>query len=210
MGSIHNELRSSALQQAIRDAVGGSMEVEIERIGETLTPVLDIWSQPEWVQLRGVRPFAIGGVVLAANVAGIARFQISNPAGSQVIAVIERVSVVEFTGPGPTGYVLTDSGAFIAGGLAPLSATDTRYPIAAGGGSRPTITQQTVDNAAGANSGIFLDHIVAATNVVTPFGTALPFVLTPGNWLQVQSQTVNHGSRFQCRGYERLAFPGEL
>lgn len=209
MGNVHNELRASALQQAIRDAVGGNMEVEIERIGETITPVLDIWTLPEWFQLRSCKRFAIGGVPLAANVAGIARFQVSNPAGSGVITVIEELSVMEQTAT--AAYIVTDSGAFIAGGLAPLSALDTRYAIAAGGGSRPTVTLQTVDNTAAANSGIFVDENEAITGgAPARFLTCVPFVLTPGNWIQIQSTSVNHQARFQCRGYERLAFPGEL
>lgn len=211
MGSIHNELRSSALQQAIRDAVGGNMEVDIERVGETLTPVLDIWTLPEWFQLRACKRFAIGNVPLAANPAGIARFQLSLPAECGMISVIEEISLIEQTAAGTTAYVLTDSGAFIASGLAPLSALDSRWPIAGGGGSRPTVTQQTVDNTAAAVSGIIIDEIEAQLGTSPArFFAGVPFVLTPGSWIQVQSSTVNHQARFQARGYERTAFPGEL
>lgn len=190
------------------------MDVEIERIGETLTPVLDIWSQPEWFQLRSVKRFSIS-VPLAANVAGIARFQLFNPntplGGTPVIVVIDYLSLIEFTG-GPTMFSVTDTGAFIAGGLAPLSALDTRYPFNGGGTARPSVTLQTVDNTAAAASGVILDSIEVTTTSATPnkFEASLPFVLTPSNYIQVQSSTVNHQCRFIARGYERTAFAGEL
>lgn len=208
MGSIHNELRSAVLQQAIRDAVGGGMEVEIERIGETITPILDLWSQPEWFQLRGVRRWSTS-VVLAANVAGISRFQLRVPAGTGVIAVVEELNIIEATAA--TNYSLTDTGALIAAGEAPCTALDSRWQIAAGGGSRPTVILQTVDNTAAGLSGILLDTIAVPLGSGNPsFKAGLPFVLTPGNYIQIQSTNVNHACRFQARGYERLAFPGEL
>lgn len=208
MGQVHNELHVASLQLGIRRAVGGDMEVEIERVGETLTPVLDLWTQPDWFFLRNVRRFAIS-VPLAANVAGIARFQISVPATARVITVIEELSVIENTAA--TEYAITDTGAFIAGGLAPCSALDSRWQIAPGGGSRPTQTLQTVDNTAAAQSGIIVDRISVPTNTYgLSFRAGVPFTLSPGNYIQVQSNTVNHQCRFQVRGYERTAFPGEL
>lgn len=185
------------------------MSVEIERLGETVTPVIDVWNRPEWAFLRQERLVAIGMVPLAANVAGISRFQISNPAGSGVIVVITAMAVLEQTATAT--YFLTDSGAFIAGGLAPLSTADLRWPLMASGVARATVALQTVDNTAGAASGIILDGTTATLNVITPsFQTVLPVILPPGTWIQAQSSTVNHAARFSVRGYERLAFRGEF
>jgi len=49
VGQLHNEFRAGSLQRAITEALGvAGHDVAIERVGETLTPVFDVWSQPEW------------------------------------------------------------------------------------------------------------------------------------------------------------------
>lgn len=210
MASIFNELRRAGeLQSALKSAVGMTdQEPGLIRADESLHSVIDLWSRPEWFFLRREKLFSIRAT-LAANVAGIARFQISNPVNSGIITVVTELQVIEQTAL--ASYILTDSGAFIAGGLAPLSARDSRWDIAAGGGSRPTVTLQTVDNTAAAASGIIIDSIIAQLNQSpSRFSCGLPFVLTPGVWLQVQSGTVNHQATFIASGYERNAFPGEL
>lgn len=209
MGSLHNELRRAVnIQRAIRNFLGIEEETGLERLNESLTAVLDIFERPEIQFLRQVKLWAIGGVPLAPNAAGIARFQLSNPANSGGISVVLGLGVIEQTA-GVVFDILTDTGAFIAGGLAPMSARDTRWPIAAGGGSRPTFTLQTVDNTAAANSGIFLDEIATPVNDQR-FFSVLPFVLHPGNYIQSQSSSLNHQKRYQAWGFEYIAQDGEL
>lgn len=55
MGHVHNALdRATELVRGFRRAVGlTGPEGGVERFGETLTPVMDIWSQPIWATLRG-------------------------------------------------------------------------------------------------------------------------------------------------------------
>lgn len=210
MAATFNEMRrAGTIQAALKNALGMTdQEPGLIRVSESLVAVKDLWSRPEWAFLRQEKLFAIRATV-AANVAGISRFQLSNPAGSNIIAVIDELDVTEQTAL--ASYILTDNGAFIAGGLAPLSARDTRWDIAVGGGSRPTNTLQTVDNAAAATSGIVLDSIVVPlNNPPARFFCGVPFILTPGQWIQVQSGTVNHQATFTARGYERVAFPGEI
>lgn len=55
MGHVHNSLdRATDLTRGIRRAVGMvGPDGGVERLGETLTPIMDVWSRPEWNALRG-------------------------------------------------------------------------------------------------------------------------------------------------------------
>jgi hypothetical protein len=50
MARGHNELHGAgAIQRALVESVGSAgYDVAVERLGETLTPIIDLWSQPEW------------------------------------------------------------------------------------------------------------------------------------------------------------------
>lgn len=83
----HNQLRQfTELVNAYARALG---EREIpwgmERGGETLTPVIDLWSRPEWAYLRGENKFwaqATAGAIAAER----SILALRNPVGSGVLA----------------------------------------------------------------------------------------------------------------------------
>lgn len=89
---LHNGLhRFNTVQAAYAHAVG---EVDvadfsgIERAGETLTPVIDLWSRPEWAYLREERLWWIlDDVSAVAAERGILALQ--NPVASNTIAVVQ-------------------------------------------------------------------------------------------------------------------------
>jgi hypothetical protein len=69
MAGIHNELkRATDLLRGFRRAVGIVDAGGVERLGETLTPVLDVWARPECSILRGEEMWA--GSITAGPVAG--------------------------------------------------------------------------------------------------------------------------------------------
>lgn len=93
MGQIHNELlRAHEIRAGIRDALEISEgDINVERLGETLTPILDIWSQPEWSFNRNEIRFSVRPGTAAAGGAGLFGFiQFFNPVGSNRIYVIEK------------------------------------------------------------------------------------------------------------------------
>lgn len=71
MGQQHNELHGAGtIQRAVVEAVGGAgHELGLERLGETLQPIIDIWSRPEWSILRQEH-LGLGETEVAAGGAG--------------------------------------------------------------------------------------------------------------------------------------------
>lgn len=54
MGSLHNELLKSILGPGLKAALGDDThDSALERWGETLQPVIDLWSKLEWERLTG-------------------------------------------------------------------------------------------------------------------------------------------------------------
>jgi hypothetical protein len=97
VGLLHNELKSSPLARAIKKILAVSdSEGGLERFGETLTPVLDMWSLPEFEVPRGERGFSqsVNSPAVAARFSCIA---LTNPVGSQMLGV---VNLVRNTGAG--------------------------------------------------------------------------------------------------------------
>lgn len=94
MAVLHNQLnRVTELLRGFRRAVGlvDADQEGVSRLGETLTPVLDIWSLPEHAILRE-ELLGWGQAAAAAGGAGTrSQIQLRNPTGSNRIAVLERV-----------------------------------------------------------------------------------------------------------------------
>ncbi len=56
MGAVHNELPASTLGKAIRAVLGVKEgDKTIERFGETLTPIIDLWGRPDFAKVREER-----------------------------------------------------------------------------------------------------------------------------------------------------------
>ncbi|MGH8566961.1 MAG: hypothetical protein ACREXU_02840 [Gammaproteobacteria bacterium] len=63
MAQLHNELhRAGRIQEAFKLILGvEESDSGVERFSETLQPILDIWSRPEWAALRGERRLLAAG-----------------------------------------------------------------------------------------------------------------------------------------------------
>lgn len=184
MPHVHNALHSfTALQSAYRVAVQEADPgfTGIERAGETLTPTLDLWSQPEWALPRGEVMFARGAAV-AAVPGRFSGIELVNPVGSRHLARVDRVriaSVAPWLG-GPA-FLVTDSG----GALGTTVTTqgiprDTRYAQL---GAVSVCTVVTGDYAGGAS----LEQVLLnAGEEITE-----PYVIAPGTKLWLISTVVN-------------------
>lgn len=210
---IHNQLSHGAeLQNGIATAVGLSRELEgVVRLGETLEPNIDPWSQPEWAFLRGER---LGATKLfaAAVAAEFGIIGIGNPAGSGNIVVVEDVSIgagvaaitaqLEVVAHSViTGTVVTTTGM--------ASGRDRRW------GSTAGRTFQVSGTDISNSFGIPLEQQVA---VIVPaagaqwnrFTVGVPCILRPGDDLIIVGQTVNISLAGNMKWRERKAFTAEL
>lgn len=110
MGQLHNELHrgqySAALTRALDEMRGSA---GLERFGETLTPVIDLWSKPEWAHLRNERLGAVSRAVTAGGAGTTAGVALANPSTSQNIVVVEGVSAGSGGGDSVALYMAADS-----------------------------------------------------------------------------------------------------
>ena len=90
MGQQHNELnRAVEIDHAVRVIVSETdSESKVERFSETLTPILDIWSRPEWAFLRNEVLFSVGPQTSAAVAAQSSFVQLFNPVTSTRIVLV--------------------------------------------------------------------------------------------------------------------------
>lgn len=131
MPHVHNALHHFTKEQAaFRKIVreGDEGFTGIERAGETVTPVVNLWDRPEWAALRGETPWSLFHAQ-AAVAAEFGFVGLRNPASSGGIAVVERIRVWSATAAvsslirqGPT--LATD-----IDGLEDLAPRDTRLPL---------------------------------------------------------------------------------
>lgn len=210
MGQQHNELRRGALSAAFTRAVGDMRgSGGIERYGETLTPVLDLWSLPEWLFLRGERGYAfpVVGPAVAAEFGAAA---VVNPAGSGFLLVVEKLTVDAGAFAGSSVLnVEVNTEAIIAATLGTVSGfnvLDTRWFAATGTfgagvarvGSDPGVI------------GLPLESARVPAGNMPESKVALPYTLHPGFGLVARFGTVNTAFLANFRVRERRAFPSEL
>ena len=201
MAEEHNAIKyGSIISNAASIAAGGGYgDVGVSRLGETLQPVIDLWRRPEWALLRGERLWAVN----PSNVATAAEFTqvgVRNPAGSGLIVVVTDFN----TSHAATNQILE---MFIGASVAVDStstpnARDTRLPILTG---VRTVSLATSGAARlGSRLATFNDAAITFN-----FWT-VNVVLSPGFDLYFGPDTVNQAVSVSIRGYERVAFPGEL
>lgn len=204
MADLHNGLKEyTSLLRGVARAVGeqaGAQDFQgIERLGETLTPVLDIWGQPEWSLLRGQIQFArrMNSPAVAARFSGL---ELVNPTGSNKLVVVEAI----FTGATAQDVDFqTDTGGAL-GATATFRgvATDTRYPQL---GESSMCTLVSGDFAAGAS---LTQYRTNATTPAQPLFTG-KFVLAPGTKLWLLGTTVNTALSASLRWSERTLLTNE-
>jgi hypothetical protein len=152
---------------------------------------------------RGEIPFAWGAAVAAAGALQYSYGFVSNPVGSQSIAVIERITV---SGATLGMNVVTGwSSVFIGGGA--FVSTDGR----AIQGSPPGLQGGTSSAAALLATSMILQYCpVSGTAEEIIAGPPCGVVLIPGQTWMVQGVTANQGFDVNVSGYSRIAEPGEL
>jgi hypothetical protein len=204
--TIHNQLSHSAeLQNGIAIAVGlPSTQDGVIRLGETLDPTIDVWSQPEWAYLRGER-LGAGRGFAAAVAAEFSIVALGNAAGSGNIVVVDKVSAEPSGNLVLSLEVVADS--IIAATLSAAaffgSGRDRRFGSTAG----RTFLRSGTDP--GSTFGVQLEHQVGATTLFANF-TCPPIVLKPGDDLIVIGQSVNLSLDVNFSWRERKAWSGEL
>lgn len=206
MPHVHNALHhATSLQDAFRKALGeGDAAFNgIERAGETLTPVIDIWSLGEWAALRGEVLWTLThdqpAVAAEQGFVGV-----RNPADSGVIVVI--LGIRADTGATLARAVLNHGviSATDVDGSEDIAPRDTRFPLT---GVGPMVKIHGAGAAAIGNSA--LDQIVIPANDSREF-EPVPRIITPGFELRVYNNTVNVQISVTMWGYMRRALPGEL
>lgn len=184
--------------------VAGDADVAIERLGETLTPVLDPWGSPERLYLLG-EWLCAGRADVGAGGAGFRSLIIlENPANSRYIATVDQVYV-----QGSAGAVMFLAWLFDlqlgaeGGGTAFLDSRRQRNT------NIDTVLQLRVRNNAAdtANQRLIRDLANAAG---TPVWSPTRIILRPGSavYLKPGADNVAISGGFEWR--ERAALPGEL
>lgn len=208
MASVHNQLSRGPWTAAIKAALGVSRsDGGIERFGETLQPVFDLWSRPEWRLLRGEYIWGFARSVVAV-VGEFSFVGIRVPAGlEQVLCTVEGINCssgdgarlflryhgnltaadVDNTGV-PTGSDARD-GTFVTAGGA-VNWLDGTGVVLGGGFAGPASQR------------------VALANVEVGFPD--PVVLDAGHEIRIYNTTANSELRCSMWGTYRGAFRGEL
>lgn len=212
MGSVHNELRRGNLSAALTRALGVQKGDEgIERFGETMQPVIDLWSQPEFSFLRHelLMTVQFGNVAVAGEFSAVA---LVNPVASNCLAVVEMVDYRTPTASGGVTLRLASAAAVAATLTFTGKGTSRDFrsfasPVALGaGGGR---IEYYIGSDPAAIGGILEDGNTPNTSDYRNFQTP-PYILAPGQALVVQCGTVNNIILANARWRERAALPGEL
>lgn len=213
---LHNAITRGNWADALKRALGVTKsEGGLERYGETLTPTIDLWSLPEWAQLRDEQLWAFNQTVgpVAAEQAGVA---VVNPAGSNRIVVVTAGASGVSTAGGQvavsltTEAVVTASYALFAGGGLSMPIRDVRNSQVATA-LRMALPQFWTGTTAGAliTFNLRTDLTRHPVNDLQKW-TSLPVVLTPGFALIAESVTNNDTVTVTMAGTVRHALLGEL
>lgn len=211
MGQLHNELRRGIWSDALKRFLGVSKnEGGLERFGETLTPVLDLWSPdlPETAYLRNETLWAtfLNASALAGEFSTVA---VSVGASSRFVLVVEKVLA---RGGGSFANLELPLRSTVAATLA-LSANGPFCRDNRVGNQLSAAPQATMVELWSGTDAATLNSIMEAvgTNATTfsPF-TSPPWIVRPGTALVVQGDTVNSSLQTQWAGRVRQAMPGEL
>lgn len=209
MAQLHNAIKyGTAILRGYSRAIGlDEGEEGAIRLGETITPVLDLWRLPEWAYLRADRLMG-GAFDVTSIVTEVPSALLYNPAASQLLGVVTRIMFQNITVATtfllafvraaviPAGFVVNNSG--------PLDTRDAQLIAAAG-----SVLQVAQDSeVAGTTGGINFDTISAV--IGQRHEDTQPIVLAPGTGLLLtgQANAVNT-IRGSFRWRERAFFPGE-
>ena len=197
MGDVQNELRRAGrITTAYLNALGMTEGI-VDRLGDTLIPTMDVWSQPDWNFLRGDHMYAREAAATAVA-ARFSQVQLVMPSTATALAVVRKIVRtggtlrIQLSGGPVTGVVQN-----LKRGLP----TDSRSPRLGGETSQLEVNE--VDAAAGLNlPQWFLQN---ANGEEIP-----PFVVGPGSNLFISELTANTAMGVVVFWTERTFFPSEL
>ena len=205
MGSLHNELKRGPWGSAISGVVGLSRDASgLERLGETLTPIIDIWSpaRPDWaIERREQLVFLHGFQAAVAGELSCIVFDASVDANT--ILIIDRLLVT-------AAAVLIGIDARPAGATESTNKDFMDHRVRAGSAAnrRPRSRVWTDSNAATAVTGPLLRYNAPGAAITGDLPG--PFVLIGDNLsLIVEHQTVNTAIHVTAIGRERQLLPAE-
>lgn len=207
----HNQLREATALIASLGRAMGERDGDwsgIERAGETLQPIIDLWSLPEWAALRGETLWSVlfsqGKVAAEKGLVAVV-----NSSTSGCIAVVDGLYVRTTDAAGAFNWFIATEAAVLAqedagGGI---NVRDRRMATLAGGW---LIGQLRVSR--GGSAGIAANILGNyATSTIYPLVVPLaPVVLRPGEAFCVEHGTVNLDILAGFSGRLRRAVAGEL
>ena len=205
MAHVHNAIhRYASLLQGIKRAVGLDADADgTDRLGESLTPVMDVFGRPEWEYLIGTFRVMESAELAAPGVGLINKIQCFNPAASGSMVVVSEVWASVAT----TATLRLRVGGTALTTLRQLQCLDTRA-FTGGAPNVPRSAKAVLATNQDANSyDTNIAFIVALANTMVSLRPMQ--VLSPGFGLQVQADP-NVGLTVAFLGWERQLLPGEL
>jgi len=202
VGQVHNQLQQAGqLLGGIKAALGATdSEGGIERYGETLQPIVNIWDRPEWALLRGEILFSrqVTSPALAARNSVV---ELVNPSTSRKIAVVRLIQLVQATGS--VDFALDTGGSIAANPVTNRGvAMDMRFRQL---GETSQCTIVTGDTAAGVTVNNQWRLREARIDSI-PLG----WVIRPGTKLFMATFGQLESMQLNLHFSERVPFPGEL
>lgn len=206
--TTHNAIKYAGLLQRAAGIAAGMAgeEAGLERLGETLSPNIDLWSQPEWAFLRGERLGAVRRNVplVAAQIAAVA---LCNPLTNKTLIVkVLAASALSSAGAQLSLNMLTDAAA--AGVMSASQQGFLRdrrgYP---GGVAQTLIRYGNYDPALPPTQQEIEVQQKAALDTAPLF--AFPIILPPGQAVSIASSIVAQAIYVNWVWTERVMLPGE-
>lgn len=204
---VHNQLNRDVWTKAIKAALGHSKsEGGIERFGETLTPIIDLWEMPEWAFLRNDQPWStfLFQTLIAAEFSTVG---VSVPAASNFVLVVEKIRA---RSSAASIFLQMPLRSTIAATLTQQTnafARDNRF--VAQGQAAPTGPVETWAGSDAAPLNSNMDEVIASATTYQDF-LSPPWIVRPGTGLVVQGATVNVAVGAIFVGRVHQGFPGEL
>lgn len=211
MADIHNALTRGPWSYALKAIVGASKaDGGIERYGETLQPLIDLWSEPEWAYLREDSLFCVDTIQIAV-VAENSIIAILNPSQSGALIVLERIKARGFAALTRLELRYATEAQIVAT-LADLGAPlgrDSRNSIAGGISIRQVRAARIFTGSDAAFGGVSQDALISVSaNDFQEF--IAPWVIRPGTAMAVVNQSINTTLELVYAGHVYQAQPGEL
>lgn len=191
-GLHHNTQLLTAAARAMGEVSGAQDFSGIERFGETLTPIVNLWDLPEWALLRGEVLYT-RRIDVAAVAAQFGVVELVMATGRNNIATVlglHNLSAIDLD-------MNMDNGAALTAAFGNGVANDGRFP--------PGEMSQLAIHAGTRVAGVALSQWVTSTLTRCD----IPWVLTPGDRLFIAGSVVNTAIRLNVFFTERQLLPTE-